>query len=253
MPRFTLVGNLAVVTGGGRGIGRTVALGLAKAGADVALVSRSRGELEIVAQVVESLGRKAWCFPADLADVQAADELDRAIAQECGPVHIVVHCAGAQVRRPAVDITPQEWERVHSVNLASPYFLSCRLIERMRAADIPGRHVFIGSLTSCIGIPNISAYGASRSGVMGVVRSLAVECARLNITVNGVIPGYIATQQTQVVLDNPESRAWILSRIPMGRVGSPDDVVGAVLFLCSDAASYITGQSIVADGGWLAS
>ena len=134
----------------------------------------------------------------------------------------------------------------------TPYFLSCRLAERMQAQGIAGRHIFVGSLTSRIGIPNVSPYGASKSGLMGVVRSLAVEWASTGTTVNAIIPGYFETQLTQDLLANAERRAWVVSRIPMGRTGDPEDLAGAVVFLASDAARYITGQSIVVDGGWLA-
>jgi NAD(P)-dependent dehydrogenase (short-subunit alcohol dehydrogenase family) len=123
----------------------------------------------------------------------------------------------------------------------------------MQVEGVAGRHIFVGSLTSHLGIANISAYGASKSGVMGVVRSLAVEWATAGITVNAVIPGYIETQLTQDLLADPERRAWVLSRIPMARIGTPEDLAGAIVFLSSDAAKYITGQSIVVDGGWLAS
>lgn len=253
MPSFDLAGRLAVVTGGGRGLGRGAALGLAAAGADIALVSRTSGELEEVATLIRAQGRKAWCIPADLSNARGTADLARSIERQCGPVHIVTHFAGAQLRRPAVEIAPEDWERVLAVNLATPYFLSCRLAEGMHANGIAGRHIFVGSLTSHLGIPNVSPYAASKSGLMGVVRSLAVEWASAGTTVNAVIPGYFETQLTQDLLSNTERRAWVLSRIPMGRIGEPDDLVGAVVFLASDAAKYITGQSIVVDGGWLAS
>jgi 2-deoxy-D-gluconate 3-dehydrogenase len=251
MLSFDLSGRTAVVTGGGRGLGRGAALALAHAGADVALVSRSGTELHAVAAEIRSLGRRPWCIAEDLADVRRTATLARAIEQQCGPVHIVVHFAGAQLRRPAVEITPDDWERVLGVNLAAPYFLSCRLAEQMTAGGIAGRHIFVGSLTSRIGIRNISPYAVSKSGIMGVVRALAVEWAPTGTTVNAVIPGYFETSLTKDLLADAERREWVLSRIPMGRIGNADDLAGAVVFLASDAARYITGQSIVVDGGWL--
>ncbi len=252
-PSFDLSGRLAVVTGGGRGLGRAAALGLAQAGADLVLVSRSAGELEEVAAIARAQGRRAWCITADLSDVRRTTDLARSIALQCGTVHAVAHFAGAQLRRTAVEVTPEDWERVLAVNLAAPYFLSCRLAERMQADGIAGRHIFVGSLTSHVGIKNISPYAASKSGLLGVVRSLAVEWASTGMTVNAVVPGYFETQLTEDLLADSERRAWILSRIPMGRTGAPEDLAGAVVFLASDAARYITGQSIVVDGGWLAS
>jgi NAD(P)-dependent dehydrogenase (short-subunit alcohol dehydrogenase family) len=251
-PGFDLSGRIAVVTGAGRGLGRAAALALASAGADVVLISRSAAELERAAAEVQAFGRRSWCLTGDLSDARRTAELAETIEQNCGAVHIVVHFAGAQLRRPAVEIGPDDWDRVLAVNLTTPYFLSCRLAERMHAHGIAGRHIFVGSLTSRIGIPNISPYAASKSGLMGVVRSLAVEWAARGTTVNAVIPGYFETQLTKDLLANQERRAWILSRIPMGRIGEPEDLAGAVVFLASDAARYITGQSIVVDGGWLA-
>jgi NAD(P)-dependent dehydrogenase (short-subunit alcohol dehydrogenase family) len=248
---FDLAGRVAVVTGGGRGLGRGAALALAHAGADVALVSRSRAELDAVAREIQGLGRKSWCFAEDLSNVRRTTDLARTIERECGPVHIVAHFAGTQVRRAAVDITPDDWDCVLSVNLAAPYFLSCRLAEQMRARGIAGRHIFVGSLTSHIGIRNVSPYAVSKSGIMGIVRSLAVEWAATGMTVNAVIPGYFETALTKDLFADEERRRWVLSRIPMGRTGTADDLAGAVVFLASDAARYVTGQSIVVDGGWL--
>jgi NAD(P)-dependent dehydrogenase (short-subunit alcohol dehydrogenase family) len=250
-PSFDLSGRVALVTGAGRGLGRGAALGLAHVGADVALVSRSAAELEAVAAEVQALGRTAWCLTEDLSDVGRAGALADAVATRCGPVHIVAHFAGTQRRRPALEITEDDWQQVLAVNLAAPYFLSCRLAERMHAGGIAGRHIFVGSLTSRIGIRNVAPYAASKSGLMGVVRTLAVEWAAAGTTVNAVIPGYFETELTKDAFADPERSAWIRSRIPMGRIGQADDLVGAVVFLASDAARYITGQSIVVDGGWL--
>lgn len=251
MTPFNLAGRIAVVTGAGRGLGRGAALALARAGADVALVSRSGVELDAVADEIQELGRKSWCIADDLSNVRGTTDLARAIERECGTVHIVAHFAGTQVRRAAVEITPDDWERVLAVNLATPYFLSCRLAEQMKASGIAGRHIFVGSLTSQIGIRNVAPYAVSKSGIMGIVRSLAVEWASTGTTVNAVIPGYFETALTKDLFADEDRRRWVLSRIPMGRTGTADDLAGAVVFLASDAARYVTGQSIVVDGGWL--
>lgn len=248
---FDLSGRVAVVTGGGRGLGRGAALGLARAGADIALVSRSSRELEAVAADVRALGRRAWCLPEDVSSLERTATLAQLIADQCGAIHIVTHFAGTQRRRPALEITPDDWNRVLGVNLAAPYFLSCRLAERMHAAGIAGRHIFVGSLTTHIGIKHVAPYAASKSGLMGVVRTLAVEWAGTGTTVNAVIPGYFETELTKDLFADPERSAWVRSRIPMQRIGTPDDVAGAVVFLASDAARYVTGQEIVVDGGWL--
>lgn len=250
-PSFDLSGRTAIVTGAGRGLGRGAALALAHAGADLVLVSRSAAELDMVATEVRAIGRGAWCLPADLSSVERTTALAQSATQQCGPIHIVVHFAGTQRRRPALEITAEDWDHVLGVNLTAPYFLSCRLAEQMLAGGIAGRHIFVGSLTTHIGIMNVAPYAASKSGLMGVVRSLAVEWAPTGTTVNAVIPGYFATELTKDVFADPARSAWVRSRIPMGRIGTADDLSGAVVFLASDAARYITGQSIVVDGGWL--
>jgi NAD(P)-dependent dehydrogenase (short-subunit alcohol dehydrogenase family) len=250
---FDLSGRRAVVTGGGRGLGRAMAMALARAGADLVLVSRSAEQLEMVADEVQALGRRTWCVPADLGDPRATADLADRIDAAGGPVQIVVHSAGTQLRKPAVDVTVDEWDALMAVNLTSPYFLSCRLGERMHAAGIEGRHIFVTSLTSNIGIPNISPYCASKSGLMGVVRALAVEWATTGSTVNAVQPGYFHTDLTEALLSDPPRRDWVLGRTPMARLGTGDDLAGTVVFLASAASRYITGQAIAVDGGWLAS
>ena len=177
--------------------------------------------------------------------------LAETVTARCGTVHIVAHFAGTQRRRPAFEITPDDWDHVLGVNLAAPFFLSCRLAERMHGLGVVGRHIFVGSLTTHIGIRHVAPYAASKSGLMGVVRSLAVEWASTGTTVNAVIPGYFETELTKDLFADPERRAWVRSRIPMERIGTPDDVAGVVVFLASDAARYVTGQEIIVDGGWL--
>jgi 2-deoxy-D-gluconate 3-dehydrogenase len=252
-PSFALTGRLALVTGGGRGLGRSIAIALAAAGADLAVAARSGTQLADVTRVLESSGVRCRAFTADLSASGAAEQLASAVNDDCGPVDIVVHAAGVQARKPALDIERAEWDDLMTVNVTSAFFLS-RSLMRLQMPDQPvSRHLFVTSLTSSIGIANTSAYTASKSAAMGVVRSLAVEWAPLGVTVNAIQPGYFRTALTEAVFTDPERRAWIESRIPMGRVGTGADLGGAAVFLASGAASYITGQAIAVDGGWLAS
>jgi 2-deoxy-D-gluconate 3-dehydrogenase len=252
-PSFDLGGRLALVTGGGRGLGRSIAMALGSAGADVALVARSHDQLADVSGVLQAIGCRCSAFVFDVATDDAANEIARTVMERCGPTDIVVHVAGTQVRRPALELDRSDWEKVMSVNVTAPFFLSQSLM-RHQPLDRPvSRHIFVTSLTSSIGVANTAAYAASKSAVMGVVRSLAVEWASLGVTVNAVQPGYYRTQLTEAVFADPERRAWIEARIPLGRPGVGGDLGGAVVFLASDASSYVTGQTVTVDGGWLAS
>jgi 2-deoxy-D-gluconate 3-dehydrogenase len=252
-PSFDLTGRVALVTGGGRGLGRSIALALGAAGADVAVAARSSDQLDEVTAVLASTARRSGGFPTDVAAPEAAAQLAADVQGLLGPVDIVVHAAGIQARKPALEIEREEWDRVLAVNVTAPFFLSQALMRAQPSDHLVTRHLFVTSLTSSIGIANTAPYGASKSAVMGVVRSLAVEWAALGVTVNAIQPGYFRTALTEAVFDDPDRLAWITARIPTGRPGEGSDLAGAVVFLASDAASYVTGQALTVDGGWLAS
>jgi NAD(P)-dependent dehydrogenase (short-subunit alcohol dehydrogenase family) len=247
---FDLTGRVALVTGGGRGLGQAIVLALAAAGADVAIAARSAEQVADTARQVRGMGRRSFVHVADLSQVTGAQALAEGAHDICGGIDIVVHAAGTQVRKPAVDIEPADWDGVMQVNVASAFFLSTALM-RIQGTRPVSRHIFVTSLTSHIGIANTSAYAASKSAVLGVVRSLAVEWAPLGVTVNAVQPGYFQTQLTEAVFADPVRRTWIESRIPVGRAGEGADLAGAVVFLASGASEYVTGQSLAVDGGWL--
>ncbi len=251
LPSFDLGGRVVLVTGGGRGIGRVLALGIAQAGATVVAVSRTSDELAETA-AADATGR-VRSVPWDVADLASLDTLvARAVAAAGGsPIDGVIHAAGVQHRGPADGFTPDDWHRVTATQLDAPFFLSTAIHRAGTAAGVPGSHVFIGSLTSSIGLPEMAAYGAAKSGVMGIVRALSVEWARGGTRVNAIAPGYIRTRQTERLLADPAAMARIDARIPMGRLGTPRDLAGVAVFLLSDAAAYITGQAIYVDGGWL--
>jgi 2-deoxy-D-gluconate 3-dehydrogenase len=247
---FSLQDRHVVVTGAGRGLGRAIAEAVAVAGAHVTLVARTQSQLlEVKGAIVES-GGTADVSCVDLSDLSAVTEMGRLLASS--GVDSIVHAAGITHREDATDFTDDDLARVLKVNLEAPFSLSRELV-KARNSPHEASHVFIGSLGSSIGIPRAVAYVASKSGVLGVVRTLAVEWASLGVRVNLLSPGYFHTALTDAVLDTVEKRARMESRIPMGRLGLPEELGGAAVFLLSRASSYVTGQQIIVDGGWLSS
>jgi 2-dehydro-3-deoxy-D-gluconate 5-dehydrogenase len=249
---FTLEGRRIVVTGAGRGLGRGLATGIARHGAHVVLVARSRPELEETAHGIQEAGGSCEVAPADLADPAGLDGLVTLLLTRSVPDG-VLHAAGVQVRKPATEVTPADWRFVQTVNVDAPFFLSTRLGEAQVAAGLQASHVFVTSLSSSIAVRNAAPYAASKSALLGVIRTLSAEWAGHGIRVNGIQPGYFHTKLTDDLLSQPEQHARVLGRIPMGRLGTAQDLVGAAVFLLSAASAYVTGQNIAVDGGWLAS
>lgn len=247
---FSLQGKRALVTGGGRGIGRAIAEGFAAAGAQVALVSRTASEVEHVAA---GIGKNSWSFVGDVSNTPGIPSLIDDIEQEMGGgLDIVVHAAGIQHRQAAEDFPQAEWDRVLAVNLTAPFMLSQEIGRRQLRDSRGGSHIFIGSLTSHLSIPNVVAYTASKSGVYGILRSLSSEWSSRGIRVNGIGPGYIHTKLTEAAFNDADRKQKMLDRIPMDRFGKPEELVGPAIFLASEAASYMTGQLLMVDGGWTA-
>lgn len=248
---FSLAGKRAIVTGSGRGIGQAIALGVARAGAHVALVSRSKAQLEDTQSLIADNGGVASVVAADLSSteevVRLADAAEEALG---GPVDIVVHSAGTQHREAAVTFPLDAWERVIQVNLTAPFLLSQEIGRRQIAAGRRGNHVFVASLTSILGLPNLVAYNAAKSGLMGVVRALSREWAAHDIRVNGISPGYVETAMTKDLFADPEKRQKLLDRIPAGRFGTPEELAAPTVFLASEGSAYLTGQLLIVDGGW---
>ena len=253
MDRFRLDGKVALVTGAGRGLGQGIAIALAEAGADVVLMSRTQSELDETAAAITAIGTRAHTIIADLSDSDSVPGFGAVAWEWQDRVDIVVPAAGMQIRKRSHEITPQEFRLMMDVHLAAPFLLAAAIGERQIAAGVQGRHIFIGSLSSRIGLPNVVPYGTAKSGVVGMVHGLAREWAPHGITVNAVLPGYFDTALTKNLLADPERHAWVMSRIPMGRLGDPEDVAAACVYLASDAAKYVTGECLAVDGGWLAS
>lgn len=248
---FGLAGRHVVVTGGSRGLGRGIAEAIAAAGGTVSIVARTAEQAEAAAASIVASGGSAHAVPADVADLAGLDALAAAIA-ETAPIDGVVHAAGVQLRKPAVDVEPEEFVRLQTINLHAPYFLSTAIARRQIAEGRPGSHVFIGSLSSTIGLPNLSPYVVAKTGLVGMARAFSAEWARHGIRSNTVGPGYFATEMTEGLLADPAALSRIEGRIPMGALGEPGDVGNACVFLLADASRYVSGVLLNVDGGWLA-
>ncbi len=252
---FRLDGKVALVTGGSRGIGRAMATGLAAAGADVALVGRDVDTLRPVAEELSSLGRRTLCVRMDVGNLDDhAPGLAQVVA-EFGHVDILVNNAGLNIRKDSLDYTPEDWDYVLNANLKGAFFLTQAVGRGMIERGKGGKILNIGSMSAYLGIPAISAYTATKAALQQLTRLLAVEWADFNIQVNAIAPGWISTELTSPLRDNPELRGrydWVISRTPAGRFGQPQELAGAAVFLCSPAADFITGQVLAIDGGILA-
>lgn len=247
---FSLHGSHVVVTGGSRGLGRSISLAAAAAGAAVTVVARTAEQAEATAAEIVEIGGSAHAHAADVSELDDLDALVDAVSRS-GPVDGVVHAAGIQLRKPAVEVSPAEFLRIQQVNLHAPYFLSTAIARRQLAECRPGSHVFIGSLNSSIGLPGISPYAVSKTALVGAARALSAEWSAHGIRANVVGPGYFETEMTADLLANPADRDRIMGRIPMRRLGDPGDVGNACVYLLSPASAYVSGTLLNVDGGWL--
>ncbi len=247
---FDLAGRTALVTGCRRGIGKAAAVALAAAGADVVGVSASLEPGSEVAAAVEALGRDFRSYRCDFADRDAVYELIDSVRRDVGAVDVLVNNAGTIARAPAAEHSDELWDRVLEVNLTAPFVLSRELGQDMLARG-RGKIVFVASLLSFQGGITVPGYTASKSGIAGLTKALANEWAGAGVNVNAVAPGYVATDNTQALRDDPVRREQILQRIPAGRWAEPEDIAGAIVFLSSPAADYVHGVVLPVDGGWL--
>jgi NAD(P)-dependent dehydrogenase (short-subunit alcohol dehydrogenase family) len=249
---FDLSGRKALVTGASRGIGRAIAVALAEAGADVALASRNCANLCDVVEVIAHLGKAA---PAVTIDVRSVDSCRSGIAaavQALGGLDILINNAGYEEVRPSLEVEEQLWDRIVDTNLKGAFFCA-QAAARAMVRTGSGSIINLCSLTSYVGIPTAVPYGSSKSGLLGMTRALATEWASAGIRVNAIAPGYFRTAMTEQFYLSIAWQADMLARIPQRRFGELDDLAGVVLFLASRASSYITGQCIAVDGGYLAS
>lgn len=245
---FDLTGQTAIVTGTSRGLGQYFARALARAGADLVLTSRKRATLEPFAEEVRTLGRKAVCVELDVRDEASIRRMAEEVETACGQIHILVNNAGCNIRKSALDVTWEDWNTILDTNLRGTFFVA-QAVARGMIAHGYGRIVNIGSVTSVAGYAGLAPYGASRGGVRQLTMSLADDWGRHGVTVNCLAPGWFRTEQNKMLYENKEWVAYLEDRIPVKRPGRPDDLDGAVVFLASEASRYVTGQTLLVDGG----
>ena len=253
LPSMRLDDKVVLVTGAGSGIGRAIALAVAEVGADVAVceVPQKIDALDEVCEAVEDLEQRALPLALQLPDQESIDAAVSRVIDTYGRVDILVNNAGVNIPRDALEVTEADWDGVLDVNLKGLFFMSQRVARSMIETG-SGKIVNIASQNGVVGYYKRAAYCSSKAGVINLTRVLAVEWAPHQITVNAVGPTFILTPLTQSTFDNEALREDLLSRIPLGRVGKPEDVVGAVVFLASPAADLITGHTLLVDGGWTA-
>ena len=248
MGLFDLTGQVALVTGTSRGLGQYFARALANAGADLILTSRSRNSLLTFESEIKNLGRRAVSLELDVRD-QASIERMAAAAQEAfGHIEILVNNAGCNVRKPALDVTWDDWNLILDTNLRGSFFVAQAIARHMIRKGY-GRIINIGSVTSVAGYAGLGPYGASRGGIRQLTMSLADDWGKHGITVNCLAPGWFQTEQNKVLYENSEWVEYLCDRIPLKRPGQPSDLDGAVVFLASESSRYVTGQTLLVDGG----
>jgi NAD(P)-dependent dehydrogenase (short-subunit alcohol dehydrogenase family) len=251
MSERALEGRVALITGASRGLGKNIALALGGAGAELALVARDKDKLAETAEAVRAAGGTAEVFLADVTAERQVLELERAVVARFGKLHILVNNAGINIRKPVIEFTLEEWQRVIDTNLTG-VFLMCRSFVPHMKGHGYGRILNLTSIMSHVALPGRTAYATSKTGLLGFTRALALELAPDGITVVGVSPGPYATEMNIPLMENPEVNREFISKLPVGRWGKVEEVGQLALYLCSDAAGFITGTDILMDGGWCA-
>jgi len=249
---LSLEGKTAIVTGGTSGIGRALSLGLAEAGADVIATARRQQQVDETAAAIEARGRKTLRVASDVCDRASLEKLLGAVIASFGKIDILINCAGIIKRTPTLDLPEEEWAGILNTNLTGT-LRACQIFGRPMLDRGYGRIINIASLNSFVALTEVAAYAASKAGVASLTRSLAVEWSKKGVTVNAIAPGVFRTDINAKLLDSTARGQELLMRTPMGRFGKTEELVGAAIYLASDSASFVTGQIMVVDGGFLAS
>ena len=246
-----LKGKTAVITGASRGLGRAMALALAGEGVRLALVARDEAKLAEAAAAARQTGVEAECYRVDVTSEAEVVELEAKVRQRFGRAQILINNAGVNLRKPVTEFTYEEWRRVLDTNLTSAFLMCRSFVPQMKGTGY-GRIINLTSIMSHVSLPERVAYSSSKSGLLGLTRTLALELAPEGITVVGISPGPFATEMNTALMNDPVNNAQFLEGIPLGRWGRVEDIGALARFLCSEEASFITGTDIVIDGGWLA-
>jgi len=249
---FNLEGKVAVITGGTSGIGRALSLGLAEAGAHVIATARRQQQVDDTAAEIEARGRQTLRLISDVCNRASLEQLLAAALQRFDKVDILINCAGRIKRAPTLTMPEEDWNNILDANLTGT-LRACQVFGRHMIDREYGRIVNIASLNSFVALSEVAAYAASKAGVTSLTRSLAVEWSKKGVTVNAIAPGVFRTELNASLLDSSQRGQELLMRTPMGRFGKTEELIGAAIYLASDAASFVTGQTLVVDGGFLAS
>ena len=248
---FDVSGKVVLITGAGSGLGKGYALAFGESGAIVICAGRDLRKLEQTAKEITNGGGTARACTVDVTDLSSIQSLVSAVTEDWGRIDVLVNNAGYEHVQPFLEVTPQVYDDIMAVNLKGAFFMAQETARAMKAQG-GGKIINIGSLGSCIGLAQSSVYCSTKGGIVQLTKTMALELGACNIQVNCLLPGYFVTPMTQPFYDDPDHRAWIESRIPLRRWGTALDLAGPALFLASGASSYITGETIRVDGGWLA-
>ena len=248
---FDLSGKVAIVTGAGRGIGYHIALALAKYGADLVVCSRTVSELEKVAEEARGLGSRVVIHQMDICRTSDIERMVEESVKAFGHIDILVNNAGVNIPQWAVEVTEDAWDKIMAVNLKGLFFCA-KAVGKVMIQQKKGKIINVSSQSGSVGLPQRAAYCSSKGGVNLLTKVLAMEWAQYNINVNAIAPTFIETPFTKPMFEKEGFREYVLGNIPLGRVGKPEDVVGAVIYLASDASDLVTGHILLIDGGWTA-
>ena len=246
-----LRGRIAVLTGASKGLGRAIALALSTEGASVALIARPSGELRSLTSEIQAAGGTAEAFPADVTSEEEIESVSRGIIARFSQVNILINNAGINVRKSISESSVEDWHRVMDTNVTSAFLMCRALVPHMRGHGY-GRIINMTSIMSHVSMANRVAYSASKAALLGMTRSLALELASEAITVNGISPGPFISEMTRPLIEDASLNAQMLSNIPLGRWGKPEEIGQLAVYLCSNDAAFITGTDILIDGGWTA-